>query len=87
MDPEGKISEQKRKQSQSDVEILAERLLDGEGISADKWTTSLKDIPTLTHAVVEDFFKQTNKRQKACHRGLCVFKDPEIRDFGKTNEN
>ena len=45
MDPEGKISEQKRKQSQSDVEILAERLLDGEGIPADKWTTSLKDIP------------------------------------------
>ena len=45
MDPEGKISEQKRKQSQSDVEILAERLLDGEGIPADNWTTSLKDIP------------------------------------------
>ena len=60
MDPEGKISEQKRKQSQSDVEILAERLLDGEVIPADKWTTSLKDILTLTHAVVKDFFKQTN---------------------------
>ena len=45
MDPEGKISEQKRKQSQSDVEILAERLLDGEGVPADKWATSFKDIP------------------------------------------
>ena len=82
MDPEGKISEQKRRQSQSDVEILADRLLDGEGIPADKWTASLKDIPTLTHAVVEDFFKQTNDRRHVTE-GYAFSKTKKFETSGK----
>ena len=32
-------------------------------------------------------FLQTDHRQEACHRGLCIFKEQKIRDFGKTNES
>ena len=59
MDPEGKVIEQK-KQAQSEFENQVQSLLDGEGIPPGNWTTSLQDVPALTHAVVEDFFKQTN---------------------------
>ena len=61
MDPEGKVSEQRRHEAQSKFEKLAQSLLDGEGIPADNWTTSLQDVPALTHAVIEDFFRPTTK--------------------------
>ena len=63
MDPEDKVSEQRRHEVQIKFEKLAQSLLDGEGIPAESWTTSLQDIPTLTHAVVEDFFRQTNDKR------------------------
>ena len=53
VDPEGKVSEQRRHEAQSKFEKLAQSLLVGEGIPADNWTTSLQDVPALTHAVVE----------------------------------
>ena len=43
MDPEGKVSKQRRHEVQSNFEKLAQSLLDGEGIPADNWTTSLQD--------------------------------------------
>ena len=82
MDPEGKVSEQKRKQSQSDAEILTQTLLDGEGIPADKWTTSLKGIPSLTHAAVEDFFKQTNDKRHVTE-GYAFSKTKKFETSGK----
>ena len=57
------------------LKILRQRLLDGEGIKADKWTTSLKGKPSLIHAAVEDFFKQTNEKR---HRGLRISKTKKI---------
>ena len=47
------MSEQRRHEAQSKFEKLAQSLLDGERIPADNWTTSLQDVPALTHAVVE----------------------------------
>ena len=41
VDPEGKVSEQRRHEVQSKFEKLAQSLLDGEGIP-DSWTTSLQ---------------------------------------------
>ena len=55
MDPEGKVSKQRRHEVRSKFEKLAQSLLDGEGIFA--------DVPALTHAVVEDFFRQTNDKR------------------------
>ena len=47
------MSEQRRHEAQFKFEKLAQSLLDGEGIPADNWKTSLQDVPALTHAVVE----------------------------------
>lgn len=30
---------------------------------ADSWTTSLQDVPALTHEVVEDFLRQPNDKR------------------------
>lgn len=57
------MSEQRRHELQSKFEKLAQSLLDGEGIPVDNWMTSLRDVPALTHAVVEDFFRQTNDKR------------------------
>ena len=58
------MSEQRRHEVQSKFEKVAQSLLDCEGIRADSWTTSLQDVPALTHAIVEDFFRQTNDKRQ-----------------------
>ena len=57
------MSEQRRHEVQSKFEKLVQSLLDGEGIPANSWTTSLQEVPALTHAIVEDFFRQTNDKR------------------------
>ena len=76
MDPEGKVSEQRRHEVQSKFEKLAQSLLDGEG-TPDSRTTSLQDVPALTHAIVEDFFRWTNDKRYV----------PEGYAFSKTKQN
>ena len=55
--------EQRRHEVQSKFEKLAQSLLDSEGIPADSWTTSLRNVPALTHAIAEDFVRQTNDKR------------------------
>ena len=83
VDPEGKVSEQRRHEAQSKFQKLAQSLLDGEGIPADNWTTSLQDVPVLTHAVVEDCFRPTNGKRHVTE-GYAFSKTKKIGKTSKT---
>ena len=67
---------------QSEVENLAQRLLNGEGIPMENWTTSLQDVPALTHAVVEEFFKQTDDKRHVTE-GYAFSKTKKFETSGK----
>jgi len=56
--------------------------IDGEGIPADSWTTSIQDVPALTHAVVEDFFSQT-KDKRHVTEGYAFSKTKQFETSGK----
>ena len=55
-DPEGAIYEQKRTESPSKQRQTLEYILDGK-VNEHCWTTSLNEIPTITHSVVEKYFE------------------------------
>ena len=76
------MSEQRRHEVQSKFEKLAQSLLDGEGIPADSWTTSLQDVPALTHAIVEDFVRWTNDKRHVTE-GYSFSKTKKIETLGK----
>ena len=76
------MSEQRRHEAQSKFEKLAQSLLNGEGIPTDNWTTSLQDVPALTHAVVEDFFRQTNDKRHVTE-GYAFSKTKKFETSGK----
>lgn len=76
------MSEQRIHDVQSKFEKLAQSLLDGEGIPADSWTTSLQDVRALTHAIVEDFFRQTNYKRHVTE-GYAFSKTKKFETLGK----
>ena len=76
------MSELRRHEAQSKFEKLAQSLLDGEGIPADNWTTSLQDVPAFTHGVVEDFFRQTNNKRHVTE-GYAFSKTKKFETSGK----
>ena len=53
-----------------------------EGIPADRWTTSLQDVPALTHAIVEDFVRQTNDKRHVTE-GYAFSKTKKFETSGK----
>ena len=76
------MSEQRRNEIQSEFDKLVQSLLDGEGIPMDSWTTSLQDVSALTHAVVEDFFRQTNDKRHVTE-GYAFSKTKKFETSGK----
>ena len=61
---------------------VTQSLLDAEGIPADSWTTSLEELPALTHAIVEDFFRKTNDKRHVTE-GYAFSKTKKVETSGR----
>lgn len=81
-DPDGKITDAKRKEALTEDQKSYENILDGVDVNEQDWTSSLDGVPTITHSLVEQFFHKSEGKRHLM-QGYAFSKTQKFETSGK----